>query len=82
MKKFKILGVVSADLPQNMLPVAKVLLFLYFGLKMTRVLCVDGNEVLGINFLNPVSVKLLPVRCAVIDACLVQILNEFFGNRS
>ena len=48
-----------------------------FFLKMSRTLCIYSDEFLGIDFLCCVSVKLLPVRCAGIDACLVRIFDNF-----
>ena len=79
MDQLEILGVVSANLPCNVLPVVKFLLFLYFGLKMPHVICVDSDEVLGINFLSRILIHLLPVRCADIDDCLIQVFDEFLG---
>ena len=49
---------------------------------MTRVIRVDGDEVLGIKLLFRVLVQLLPARCAGIYACLVWIFDEFPAIRS
>ena len=78
--QFWILVVVSTNIPRNVLPVVKAWSFLYFGLKMPRIICVDGDEVLGIKFLRCVLVYISPVRCTGIDACLVRIYDRFFGN--
>ena len=75
--KFEIFGIISTNVPRDVLPVVKVQSFLYLGLKIPRVLCIDGDEVLGIHFLRRILVQLLPVGCAGIYACLVWIFDEF-----
>ena len=50
MDQFEILGVVSTNFPRDVLQVAKVRLFIYFVLKVPRVLRVDGDEFLEIFF--------------------------------
>ena len=41
--KFEIFGIISTNVPRDVLPVVKVRSFLYFNIKMPRVIHVDGD---------------------------------------